>query len=825
MHQHLLFPIKIDYDNLRFLMDAPIRLVLIGILVLHSFFSHSQETECAYTVEGNIYDHSTGDPLAFGTVRIKGSTKGSIADEKGYFSINNICKEEFDLIFSYVGYKEVTHHHDIHHELPKIYLAPLDVTLESVVVEGEKTIGNLESSTVSSLSAKELQQHKSESLADLASNISGVSVMKTGQNVVKPVIHGLYSNRILIINNGVRHEFQNWGSDHAPEIDPSLIGNLEVIKGAATVRYGPDALGGVMLIDAPKMELLQPVKGEVSVGVNSNGRSGEGSLELHKGFHKAAFMAQASWLQQGDLNAPSYQLTNTGKKERSVALGARYHFKKLDFNFYYSHFDQELGILRSSVTGNLDDLVNAIESPVPPETQPFSYDINNPKQAVDHDLFKLQGRWNGEGQSIEMQYAFQLNKRRDFDVRRGTNNERPAIDLELYSQTLDAEWKHRQLFGWIGSLGVQTLYQDNNNIPGTNTVPFVPNFNNSRLGLYVIENRQLSTGDWIEFGLRYDYQYASVRGRKPNNNIYSNDLLYQNATATVGFKRELEKGKTFRINIATAWRPPNISELYSYGRHQSSIDYGLWRFQIDENNEVTTEDVLTESEKSSPSEMGFKWVMSYQWKNALWDAELTGYANYITNYIYSRPGGITSTVRGAFPYFLFEQTNALFAGGDFSAQVKHGKLWFSRIRANFLWAQDIRNNDYLIGIPPANVVYGINYSRRKWGSFTSIQAGLNINYVFQQYRAPRVITVIELQEAKENDQNLFAEDNSNFDFLAAPEGYLLAEVSASADYKSFSMLFKVDNLLNTTYRTYTDRLRYFANDLGINFKLTLKYTF
>lgn len=798
---------------------------LTACFLMICFISVAQTTDCEYVVEGKMYDRSTGQPLAFGTIQIKGTLKGTVADEAGGFKINNICREEFDLVFSYVGYKELTHHHDIHHELPRIYLAPSDVTLESVVVEGEKNTGDLRSGTVSTISSKDLQQNRSESLADLASSISGVTVVKTGHNIVKPVIHGLSSNRILIINNGVRHEFQNWGAEHAPEIDPSLISNLKVIKGAATVRYGPDALGGVILIDPPQLELLEPLNGALGLTGKSNGRSAEGNLELHKGFERTAFMAQASWLRQGDLTAPDYQLTNTGKKEKSIALAARYHFPKLDFNFYYSHFDQELGILRASVTGNLDDLVNAIESEVPPDTQPFSYDINNPRQKVQHDLFKLKGRWNGENQLLEMQYAFQINKRKEFDVRRGTNNSRPAIDLELFSHTLDLDWKHPQIGSWLGSIGAQVLYQDNNNIQGTNTVPFVPNYNNSRIGIYAIENRQISYKDWVELGARYDYQFSSVIGRAPNNDIYSNKISYQNASVTLGYRRETGSGQTVRTNIGTAWRPPNISELYSFGRHQSSIDYGLWRFMLDENNEIITNDILTENEKSAPSEMGLKWVSSYQWKNTAWDAELTGYVNYIANYIYSRPGGITTTVRGAFPFFLYEQSDALFAGADFSANIRHNQDWYSEIRANYLWAKDEGNDDFLIGLPPPNISYGINFNKRKWGLLSSLEAGIKLNYFFEQQCAPRVITVRELLDAKANNENLFAEDGSNFDFLAAPDDYLLASFVWSADYKPFSFLFKIDNLLNASYRTYTDRLRYFADDLGINLSLSVKYKF
>src|ERR1700749_1222227 len=84
-------------------------------------------------------------------------------------------------------------------------------------------------------------------------SIAGVNSLQTGPSISKPVIHGVYSNRILILNNGVRQEGQNWGNDHAPEIDPFIATKLSVIKGAASLRYGSDAVGGVVLVDPKEM--------------------------------------------------------------------------------------------------------------------------------------------------------------------------------------------------------------------------------------------------------------------------------------------------------------------------------------------------------------------------------------------------------------------------------------------------------------------------------------------------------------------------------------------------------------------------------------------
>ncbi|MDN5205643.1 TonB-dependent receptor [Fulvivirgaceae bacterium BMA10] len=783
-------------------------------------FSYAQNKDCvkdcSCEITGTILDQSDKKPIAFASVSIKGNAKGTVSNENGFFRISGLCSDEVDLVISFIGYKSIEHHHDIYHEDPQILLAHEDLILESIVVEGTKIESGLTSITESKLDAQELENLNTETFGDVLRSFTGVATIKTGQNVVKPVIHGLHSNRILIINNGLRHENQNWGVEHAPEIDVSLANDITLIKGAASVKYGPDALGGVIIVKPKFPELNNPLRGNFKITGKSNGRSLGSSVSLLKGYDRWAWMVQASGTYQGDLKSPDYYLTNTGTREYSFALGTKYHKKDLDVNFYFSRFNQELGILRGSVTGNLNDLAFALTNEPPEGTQSFSYDINNPHQEAVHQLFKIDGHYNLHSSSIDFQYGFQINQRREFDIRRGTNNSLPAINLELFSHSVDLDWNHPKLGQWSGVIGFQWLYQDNRNIPGTNTIPFIPNFDNTRLGIYFVESRQLGEMT-AEVGIRLDAQQTAVRGRDFNNNLFTNDFSYQNVTGTVGMSLPVGPNASFQSNLGTAWRPPNVSELYSFGKHQFILEYGLWRFFENQ------ADVITENERSVPSEVGVKWVNTYSFQNENVALELTGYINVLKNYIYTKPAGVTTTVRGAFPYFIYNQTNALFIGLDASASLSHSKQWESEARVSLLNAKDVKNDQYFVGIPPYELNYNLHYKPQTFWKFRNVQLGLESQYTFKQTRAPRVITVQEINDAKTNDIDLFAADDSDFDFLPPSDGYFLINTHLNFSYNKFDVHFQVKNLLNTSYRDYTDRLRYFSDDVGRNFVLSLKY--
>ncbi len=799
-----------------------LRSYLLLVLCSVVAFLKAQQTvapDCDYVVEGKVYDAETKEPLAFVSVQLEGTSVGTETDDEGHFEIGSLCEQEYDLAFSFIGYKTVRHHHDFHHPALEIYLAPDGLLLESVVVEATSLQSGLATTTTTRLTGEELDAVASESFGDAVSEIAGVGTLKTGQNIVKPVIHGLHSNRVLIINNGLRHEFQNWGVDHAPEIDPSLIDNIEVVKGAGTVRFGPDALGGVVLVNPSKVELSSPLSGKVRLHGRSNGRAGEGSAELSKGFKWWSVLGGGSWTKQGDLSAADYLLSNTGKEETSYYGEVRVHpFARLDITGSYSNFEQELGLLSASVFGNLDDLRLALAVDTPIVIDPFTYDIEQPKQAVQHELYKASVRYIGENHSLQLQYGSQINKRQEFGVRRG---EAPNIDLELRTQTIDLDWNHPAIGPLTGKLGAQWLTKANDNQPGTNTVPFIPNYDEQRLGVFLIESLDLGKA-LIEAGVRFDLLESAITGREPDNTIYRNKILYRNLSGTIGMKLPIGEHGSFRTNFGTAWRAPNVAELYRFGQSAFFIEYGLWRYTINEDTDfvTTSQGILDQTDREVPSEQGYKWINTYGVQNEKLQLEVTGYINYIDNFIYSKPAGITRTARGSFVFFIYDQTDALFWGVDLSSKWTHYPGFSSELGGSFVWSKQISRNDFFAAQPPPQVSYGMIFEPEvPWLPNSKFE--VEFDYTFEHFQHPRTITVEDFLFAAQQGINRFSEDARDFDLQDPPPGFLLTNLKWGSRWKHLDYRFEVRNLFNVTYRNYTDRLRYFADDLGRNFLLTV----
>lgn len=149
---------------------------------------------------------------------------------------------------------------------------------EMVVHAADPDIEDVRARTT--LLAKDLERSAGEGLADSVESVPGVRVAGGTADAAKPIIRGHAERRLLVLYDGVRHESQKWGPDHAPEIDPVAAGSIAVIRGAAGARYGPDAIGGVILVEPPPLRTRPGVGGTVLAGYAANGRRPHAALRL-----------------------------------------------------------------------------------------------------------------------------------------------------------------------------------------------------------------------------------------------------------------------------------------------------------------------------------------------------------------------------------------------------------------------------------------------------------------------------------------------------------------------------------------------------------------
>jgi iron complex outermembrane receptor protein len=798
--------------------------LLFFSVLLHGLVFSQQP--CTGKFSGTVQSE-TGELLPGAIITLLPGQAGNVSDNEGRFAISNLCSGQYTLTIQYIGYKTYEGTITIGQEpLEKVLtLQTKTQQLQEVVVQETPALVEHSQNFVR-LGEKQLAESAGKTLGESLKEIPGVNTIQAGPGIFKPVIHGVHSQRILILNYGIRQEGQQWGAEHAPEIDPFIASEIIVVKDASSIKYGTDALGGVIIVNPAPLPEKNVLGGSVSTVLQSNGRSGalsgmiEGGIKDHDGW---GWRVQGTAKRAGDFRTPDYSLTNTGVKELNFSAATGYHREHVGFEVFFSHFQSELGILKGTSIGNLSDLVTAMEREPPQYTRGFSYNISEPRQDVSHNLLKLNGHIHTDHGEFRIQYGFQNNNRKEYDIRIGALSRIPSINLQLNTHTVETEWEIAKENKRSLCVGLTGMYQDNNNVYGTQRVPFIPNFNSLSGGAFAVT--KLFFRRWTaDIGVRYDYRHYDVTGYDFKNTLYKGNLDFHNASATAGASIQLSSQETFSTNLSSAWRPPHVAELYSLGTHQSAaaIEYGLLL------NDSTNE-VMDIKDVPFKIEQALKWVNTYRRNWDRFQVEASAYANYIFNYIYLKPTGITENVRGVFPYFRYTQTDALFLGLDLSAiwqLTPHIKI---SPKASLLRASDERNHDYLVFIPSNRYELAARFEASKRFALKDFYVESKVKYTARQDRSPRVVSVREINEAHEQGQDPFNGSTANFDFMEAPSGYALWNVSTGFSLHGkktrYDLRASAENILNTSYREYTNRFRYYADDLGRNFILSVKCIF
>jgi len=695
--------------------------------------------------------------------------------------------------------------------------------LNQITIEGKAYADKSKTLLEHTINKDELERFSSGSVGDALKSLSGVSALNSGSTVVKPLIHGLHSSRVAIINNGVRMEDQEWGAEHAPNIDINSVSNLSVIKGAGALQYSGDAVGGVIIAETSKVPVKDSLYGKSLMTTTTNGRGFSLSSKLTKSYKNGWYTTLQGTLKRfGDFEAPGYVLSNTGMDERNGSI--KVGFNRFDYGFegYYSHFKNEIGILSASHLGGAKDQVRAISSDKPLIIKDFTYAIKAPSQDVTHHLATVKGfkRFENFGK-LNFQYDFQRNNRLEFDIRRGDDKDKPASDLELVTHTILVDIESRLSDQILLKSGLMTKYQHNFANPSTGVRRLIPDYEMYDSGLYFIIDYQLNDHLLLEAGGRYDYSHMDVfkfyktsfwDSRNYNqrfSEIVVEDLgtqiltnpqpKFNNGSGTLGASYTFGEDYKVFFNYSVASRAPNPSELFSEGLHHSASR-------------------IEQGDLSFKSEIAHKVALTLQSDSDQFSFNINPYINTISDFIVNEPTEIRQTLRGNFQVWEYRQTNAQLLGVDVDASYTFAENYRINSQFSLVKGYDRTLNTPLIGMPPVNISNEIVYQN---SSFNSIRLALQSSYNFKQNNYPNTNFEVYIPET---------ETLQEVDVSSTPEAYHLLDFSSSIDINlnqasKLTVGLRITNVLDTSYRNYLNRLRYYADDLGRNFLLNLKINY
>jgi iron complex outermembrane recepter protein len=768
-------------------------IVALGILV----FLASPCFAAGHVLSGVVLDSVNHAPLIGATVMVSGAARqtGGFADEQGRFHFSIDDHGALTILVRYIGYREKSFSINLERDVSiSILLAPLPLELNEVTVTEDidrmKERSGAQSVTV--LSAAEIDKLRGQTLGETLSKVNGVTVIQTGPSISKPVIRGLHSDRILVLNAGVRQEGQQWGGEHAPEIDPFAAGKIEVLRGASGIEYGAGAIGGVIKIEPRELHSVPGVEGTLSLNGFSNNRQGSGALMLEAipaAIPGLGVEAQGSYRRAGDASTPDYVIGNTGFEELDGSLLAAYRTERFRTEVYLSHFGTRLGIYRGSHVGNYDDLMRAITLGRPPVTYDFTYDILPPKQDVRHNLASWRTFFHlANAGELEVRFGAQQNRRREYDAHRRwfdtTAAAGPAaFDLQLTTYDADVRFRHQPVGRLVGSAGVTVSRQTN---VGNSLSFLIPNYRMHAAGVFATESLVFD-GIIVQAGGRWDWSTLHV---------YPYDLRAvpdvtldrSGASAAVGVVYTFLPDWTLGANASTAWRAPSVNELFSNGVHHGTAQYETGDPALTPERSVTLDATL-------------------RYSSAVADLELSAYLNGMTGFIYLYPDpSPTLTLSGLFPTFRYHQADAVIRGLEGTASLQLTDWLRTGIGFSLLRGELTSTGEPLYQMPADRLRLVEHVHLPELGALHEAYAEISAALVRRQDRFPRGV-----------------------DYVDPPAGYGLLDATLGATFAfaghDLGLMLSVNNIFDKVYRDALSRFRYYVDEPGRNVVLRLRIPF
>ena len=555
---------------------------------------------------------------------------------------------------------------------------------------------------ISILNGRELSLRRENTLAETLNSIPGVSNSSFGPSAGRPMIRGMDSDRIKILQNGVNNlDASNLSFDHGVSIDPLIIEQIDVIRGPATLLYGGGAVGGaVNAIDhrIPK-EKFEGItgRGEVRYGGANLEQSnaavvdvGTGNFVMHFDAYNrdaknlkipgnalsARKSASKSW-DPADLVYKSYtgdhgtnKLINSQSETKGGAIGVSMIFDRGYAGVSYAKHQTQYGSpLESAVSIDMDN-----------DRFDFASEIRDLGTFFDRAKFRAA-------------YTDYMHK----EIEGG------AINTTFKNQGVDGTFElgHQPILGIKGVMGLQF---ESGKFQALGAEAFVPSSKTNSQSAYVYEELPINQHK-VTFGLRHGQHDVDSKG---GGSFVAANKSFKTNNGAIGGLYTLNSQWSLTGNLSHNERAPSYFELYANGVHAATGTYeqGQANLKIEKSNGLDSQ---------------------IRWKSGQDSLTLGAYFTKFSNYI-----GLRSTdnldVDENYKISQFSGIKAEFKGVELEGKSMLTDNLQLNVRGDYVDAKDKTNGGYVPRISPLKLGAGLKYEFDRFG------ARLDVLHAFRQDR-------------------------------------------------------------------------------------------
>ncbi len=793
------------------------------MLLLCMIFTYSNSFgQSNYQLKGVVVDENNS-ALAGASVFLYPIKAGTITDNMGKFIFSNLQKESYVIEISFIGYQTIVDSIRINGD--KTFKAKLNsatLNLQEVVVTDNyaETRKKEASLNIEIVNDDYLKQNLGGSLMNSLERLPGVTTIDIGSGQSKPVIRGLGFNRVVVVENNIKHEAQQWGADHGLEIDQYAVDNIEVIKGPASLMYGSDAIGGVIDMKNSKLPDDNSFGGTIDLsGKTNNDLLGSSlSLFIRKNWLYANF--RSTYLDYGDYRVPTDSvdiysfraalhknyLRNTAGKETNLHFTFGIIQKRFQSKFYLSSVNSKGGFFANAhgleprnVDVELHDKSNR--------------DVQFPYQTVNHIKVINSSFYRWEKLKLEFDLGFQSNFRKEWSqyVQHGYM---PAIfpDTLDFNPNLERQFKK---FVYSGNMilsgsfdnktqfkfGVNSEYQSNQ-IDGRSFI--IPAYAQFQFGSFAFVKYAVTEKSLLQAGIRYDYGHINTEEYYdwfPSPVIENGDTTLQylqragninrsfsNFSWSVGYNFNPAKW-SFKVNVGKSFRIPIAKELAANGVNYHHFSY-----------EVGNPDL-------SP-EISWQLDAGVEYASKKVAVGATPFLNYFSNYLYLNPTSEHDRLYGnGNQIYYYTQSKVLRYGAELHAHYELLKFLQIGIIGEYVYSEQQsgeKKGFTLPFSPPPSGILNVKYHPQKTNFVGNAYVSLDYRITAPQYN------VVPPEETT--------------------AGYQVINIGLGGDInlknQKINISIQIQNLLNTKYFNHTSYYRLInVPEPGRNFILNISIPF
>lgn len=753
------------------------------------------------TLSGNVTEKESGETLIGAHVFIPDLHIGAITDEHGFFKFDDLPRGTFLIEVQYLGYSNrvirVHINGDVHVEVELIHAA---IEMAEVVVTGPSASTERQMNPIPTLVVDQISSNKvvTTNIIDAVAKMPGINQVTTGSAISKPVIRGLGYNRVIVLNNNIRQEGQQWGDEHGIEIDEYAVDRVEVIKGPGSLKYGSDAMAGVIHFLAPKPVSEGDIVSRVMANYHTNNQLQGYSVMNAGNVNGVHWQGRASLKQAGNYqNAYDGRVYNSGYNELNfngtLGIQRKWGFSRLNF----SRFGQNLGL----VEGERDEMgrflkpviINGLVEEAPVSDDDLKgYRIGLPKQGILHQSVSSSNKWFFSRSVLSLNLGFQQNDRKEYeDV---LHEDEAELAFQLNTFNYDVQYLLPETRGWQPSVGINGMYQKSLNKGEEYLIPDYALWDAGLFGFM-----QKSVGPWyMNAGLRYDRRHLDssplylnadeeptpVQDPDGEVKFQAFQRQFSNFSASAGASYRLTDEWTIKANLSRGFRSPNMSELGSNGVHEGTFRYEVGNHQLN-------------------PETSWQWDLGLVYNNEHVSVEMGLFHNAVNQYIHlqklsSMSGGDSIlSMEDPAPVFKYVQGDAELYGGEITVDLHpHPLDWlhfensFSLVRGEL--NGQTKDRKHLPFMPAPKFHSELRADFQEAGSLLgNLFFRLGLDHFFRQDRV-----------------------FSAYDTETPTEAYTLLNAGLGADILGangqplFSLSIAGSNLLDVAYQSHLSRLKY-----------------